>query len=148
MVEFGILSMIRKLICENGIGGNYGLSLDSVYVMEPVVTPKLWPAIFLDLEESWRAGVNSNIGKISLKISVLSCSENGQESLDMANQLRQLIDGASFDIEDAFNATLKMSSCVVDIKKVINTPRKVEQYYEAFIQPKTVECSLKTTNDE
>ncbi|MDR2464064.1 MAG: hypothetical protein LBD36_00385 [Holosporales bacterium] len=148
MVEFSILSVIRELIGKKGIGKSYGLSLESVYVMEPVIIPRLWPAIFLDLEESWLAGVNSNIGRMSLKISVLSNSADGRESLDIANQLCQLFDGSSLDIEDTFNATLKMNSCVVDIKKLVNTPRKVEQYYEALIQVKTDKCALETTNDE
>jgi hypothetical protein len=134
MVDFGVLSAIRNLIRSEKVGSNYGLSPKSVYVMEPEIAPSEWPAIFLELEESWSTGRRPGVGSVSLKISILSNSADGAEALDIATQVRHLIDGASFEVDDSYEATLRMNSSIMDMKKVASAPRKVEQFYEAFVQ--------------
>ncbi|MDR1908205.1 MAG: hypothetical protein LBQ43_05100 [Holosporales bacterium] len=133
MVDFGILSAIRQLICSERIGDDYGLLPSSIYVMKPDIAPKKWPAVFLELEESWSTGCMPGMGSVALKISVLSNSKDGAEALDIANQIRQLIDGSSIEVETCYEATFRMNSSIVDMKKVALAPRKVEQYYEAFV---------------
>jgi hypothetical protein len=132
MVDFGVLSAVRELIISEKVGNSYGLLPKCVYIMEPEVAPSTWPAVFLELEESWTG--KPGMGSVSFKISIFSNSSDGVEALDIANQIRQLVDGASFEVEPDYEATMRMNSSIVDIKKVVSAPRKVEQYYEAFVR--------------
>lgn len=145
MVEFGILSAIRQLVCQEKIGCHYGLSKESIYMMVPHIVPNTWPAIFLELEESWHSNIHTKpkTGKVVLKISILSNSKDGIEALDIANQIRQLIDGISLELKSDYEATFRMNSSIVDIKKIVDIPRKVEQYYEAFIYDRHFNCLQK-----
>ncbi|MDR1598102.1 MAG: hypothetical protein LBR89_04170 [Holosporales bacterium] len=140
MVDFGILSALRQLIDSEGVGRDYGLSLSSVYIMEPDVAPVDWPAVYLTLEESWSVGSVPG-GTVMFKVSILSNSDDGMEALDIANQIRQLIDGASLEVEMELDATLRMNSSIVDMKKVAMTPRRVEQFYEAFVRSAPAESA-------
>lgn len=151
MVEFGVLSAIRSCLAEEGIGEAYGLSADRIYVMTPQGQIAKSPVVILDLEETWMpsASGHPDFGKVTLKISILSDSHDGSESLEIAKQICQRLDGATLAVEGPCEATLRMGSSVLDMKKVQDSPRRVEQYYEALVHRSRFRRTprTKTTND-
>lgn len=138
MVDFGVMTTIRQLICQNKIGFEYGLTPSDIYIMIPDIYPKRSPLVFLELEEAWcdrKLVTNKNLSaKVMIKVSILSQSNNGIESLDISNKISQMVDGQIIPLNDGNYAIFKLNSSIVDIKKVGDMPRKVEQYYEALIR--------------
>lgn len=137
MIDFGVLSVIRQLICQEQIGKEHGLQGDNIYIMAPKTIPTAWPIVFLELEEAWGSSKsvsnNHSHARLVIKISVLSASDNGQEAIDIAKQISEMLDGRSLDLLNQMSAMCKLNSSVLDIKKVAKTPRKVEQFYEVWI---------------
>ncbi len=135
MVEFGVLAAIRSYLVEEGVGESVGLSLDNIYVLTPREMTQSGPAVILDLEEAWApsASLHPHFGKVTLKISILGDSDDGSESLTIAKELSHRLDGATLSVNDACEATLRMGSSVLDLKKVKDAPRRVDQYYEALV---------------
>lgn len=135
MVEFGVLSAIRSCLAEDEVGESHGLSADHIYVMAPQGPVSSGPVVVLDLEETWTpsASGHPDFGKVTLKISILGDSQDGSESLAIGKQIQQRLDGATLAVDGACEATLRMGSSVLDMKKAKDSPRRVEQYYEALV---------------
>ncbi|GHS91568.1 hypothetical protein AGMMS49949_02170 [Alphaproteobacteria bacterium] len=136
MVDFGVLAALRQWMGQEGVGSEYGLTLENVFVMTPTAVPQKWPSIILELEEVWNQKVRLKTegGRVVFKIIIFGNSEDGSEVIDIANCLQQLLDGISFSLPPSYEVTFRMNSSVLDFKKVINSPRKVEQRCEAFVR--------------
>jgi hypothetical protein len=140
MVDFGILSTLRNLICSDEMIRAYGLFPENIYISPINFVPGNWPAVFIELEEIWNQNSKKkeSSSRVVLGLSILSNKEDGLESLNIANCICRLIDGISFDLRGGYEATFRMKSSVVDLKKTENAPRKVEQCYEAFVKKGSV----------
>lgn len=158
-IDFGVLSVVRQSLIRGTVGASCGLTEADLYTTMPR-TLERGEALVLDIEEAWhflpedasedgdsqRAATNSLAGKIVFRLIVLSDSTNGSEALDIANQARFLLDGATLSLDkekdgsedQQLEATFRMVSNVVDLKKRRDLPRKVEQLYEALIHKKPV----------
>jgi hypothetical protein len=137
MVDFGVLSAVRQIICENGIGLLQGLSESSVYVSVPECIPQTWPIIFIELEETWspsRKLKKAPQAKVAFKVSVLCNNNDGSAAIEISNQISAAIDGVTISLGTENIAVFKFKSSIVDFKKVLKQPRKVEQFYEAIVR--------------
>ncbi|MDR0633093.1 MAG: hypothetical protein LBF84_03055 [Holosporales bacterium] len=137
MVDFGVLSAVRQIICENGIGLLQGLSESSVYISVPDCVPQTWPMIFIELEETWspnRKLKNAPQAKVAFRVSILCNNNDGSAAIEISNQINAAIDGLTLYLDKENVAVLKFKSSIVDFKKVLKQPRKVEQFYEAIVR--------------
>ncbi|MDR0625197.1 MAG: hypothetical protein LBF72_01985 [Holosporales bacterium] len=137
MVDFGVLVAVRKLICEKRIGAKYGLVGGNIFIMVPDVLPQTWPAVFLELEETWCPNVRSKrvpYARVAFKLSVFCNDNDGAHAIDISNQICSALNGLDLLLDEENLAAFKFKSSVVDFKKVLKQPRKVEQFYEAVIR--------------
>lgn len=135
MVEFGVLAAIRSCFSEEGIGADFGLVADHIFVMQPQGTVPPGPVVIIDLEEAWTpsASLHPDFGKVTLKISILGDSSDGAESLSIGQQIQQRLDGSTLSVDGSCEATFRKGSSVLDMKKSTHSPRRVDQYYEALV---------------
>lgn len=75
----------------------------------------------------------SMAGKVVFRVLALSKSKTGAEALDIANQVRFGLDGTTLPLEGGLEATFRLMSSVVDLKKRQEEPRRAEQLYEALV---------------
>ncbi|MDR3285355.1 MAG: hypothetical protein LBS83_01580 [Holosporales bacterium] len=137
LVDFGILSAIRQVICDNGIGLERGLKKSNIYIMIPEILPQPWPAVFLELEETWcpsRKIKKAPQARVAFKISVLCNNNDGSAAIEISNQICSALDGLSLLLDEGNIGMLKFKSSIVDFKKVLQIPRKVEQFYDSIIR--------------
>lgn len=169
-IDFGVLSVVRQNLIRGAVGASCGLTEADLYTAMPR-TLERGEAVVLDLEEAWhfspediaervvtptrRAATSSMAGKVVFRLIVLSASVSGSEALDVANQSRFMLDGATLPLSreadgkkgrgcQQLEATFRMVSNVVDLKKRFDLPRKVEQVYEVLIHKKRVMKSTKS----
>jgi hypothetical protein len=148
MVDYGVLAAVRQLICEKGIGARCGLVSGNVYIMIPEVLPQTWPAVFLELEETWCPNAKAKRAphaRVAFKVSVFCNDSDGAHAIDISNQICSAVNGLDLllGLEMENMATFKFKSSVVDFKKVLKQPRKVEQFYEAIIRQAEIAASGK-----
>lgn len=170
-IDFGVLSVVRQNLIRGAVGASCGVTEANLYTAVPR-TLEHGETIVLDLEEAWhfspeevaegqlisplRATTSSMVGKVVFRLIVLSTSISGSEALDVANQARFMLDGATLSLGEPKNgktsrrpqqleATFRMVSNIVDLKKRRDLPRKVEQLYEVLIHKKHVTKSIRGT---
>lgn len=133
MADYGVLSAIRNLISSDDNIIEYGLD-EKVHLAIP---PKSeLPLVLLELEEIWtslKLGMDCGHARLKLKASIMSNHPTGRESITLADNIRQVMDGKTVEVEQNMRATIRLSNSVIDLP-VKNGPRMVQQYYEVLVR--------------
>lgn len=141
MIDFGVLSAIRKVLATETLGLT-DPSDQHIYIMSCPTVPEHWPVILIELEELWgphRSLANYNAhARLSIKISIFSNTQPGLESLELAKHVSRVLNGHSLAIGDDNEATFKLQSSIFDLKKSKDEPRKVVQYYEVWVHAQKI----------
>ncbi len=136
MADFGVLSAVHRLLNqENSIKIDNERKTE-VHISKPLPKSTL-PYIVLELEEIWTSlavGQTMPWAKLKLLASVQSEQDTGKESMNIAEGLRQRIDGQTLPLEDGKTVTFRLQNSVVDLPTHLNKTRSVRQFFEAIIR--------------
>ncbi|CAO5676708.1 MAG: hypothetical protein HEEMFOPI_01014 [Holosporales bacterium] len=133
MADYGVLSAIRKLIASDEGIIESGLD-EKVHLAIP---PKSeLPLVLLELEEIWtslKLGMDSGHARLKLKASILSNQPTGRESITVADNIRQVMDGQTLEVDQNMRATIRLANSVIDLP-LKTGPRMVQQFYEVLVR--------------
>lgn len=130
MADFGVLEKFRKIISECSLVKKKGFS-NHIYTFFPVA--QILPMIVLELEEVW-TGMNAmDYCRLKLKASIVSKNAASKESLQIAETIKEALDGRVLELENGRKGITKLESSIVDLPTV-NKPRKVQQYYHILLR--------------
>ncbi len=133
MADFGVLSALRQILIEDEsikkleFGGNIYLAIPPQANL---------PLVVLELEEVWtsmRLDQHHANARLKLKASIFSNVPTGRESLNMAEAVREAVDGKTINLKEGKKGIVRLSGSMMDIAAA-NKPRNINQYYEVLIR--------------
>ena len=133
MADFGVLNAMRQLLADDEGVQEKGYA-DHIHLAVP---PQVkFPMIVLELEEVWtsmKLGSETANTRLKLRASIMSKTPTGRESLRIAEQIREMMDGKILPLLEGKKGIVRLSSSVIDIPNM-DRPRTVQQYYEVLIR--------------
>lgn len=133
MADFGVLNAMRQLLADDENVQEKGFA-EHIHLAVPPAAK--FPMIILELEEVWtsmRLGAETANTRLKLKASIMSKTPTGRESLHIAEQIREMVDGKTLSLIEGKRGVIRLSSCVIDMPNM-DRPRTVQQYYEVLIR--------------
>lgn len=131
MADYGVLSKVKSILKDNPAIQDKGLS-DAIFVALPPELPH--SMVTLEIEEIWssiKLDNGSPYARIKFKASSVGEGPTGKGTLNIADNVRQAIDGKTLELGEGHTATFRLANSVIDLPK---PNRTVHQYYEALVR--------------
>lgn len=133
MADFGILSAVRQLLINEGQIKEDGIE-ENVHFSVPSCAQL--PLVLLELEEIWTTmplGQQAANTRVKLKASIFGKASNNRESMNLATNVRQTIEGKILDLKNGKKGVVKLSRNIVDMPQT-HKSKSVQQYYEILVR--------------
>lgn len=133
MADYGVLAAIKKMISSDDGIQKFGLGEKVHLAVPPKSEP---PMVLLELEEIWtsiKLGKDCGHARLKLKASIIGSSPTSRDSINVADNLRCVMDGKTIHVDDEMRATIRLSNSVIDLPLKTGS-KTVQQYYEVLVR--------------